>query len=220
MTAPAPAVRPVGESAVLIDLGGGISTATNARVVALDQALARQPPLGMVETVPAYVSLMIVFDPLITGGDRVAAHALTLLENAAAEQRTPREHIVPVRYDAACAPDLEAIAKATGLTPDEVAAQHLAGEYRVFLYGFAPGYAYLGGVPPALHLPRKPRAERGHPAGSVIIAGAQCLITTLPMPTGWWVIGHTDTVILDPARPQPFLFDPGDIIRFRRADGP
>ena len=214
----APSVRPVGEAAVLIDFGGEISTATNERVVALDQALAGQPPLGMIETVPAYVSLMILFDPLVTAGDRIAAHALALLESATVEARPPREHIVPVRYDAA--PDLEAVAKATGLTEDEVVTQHLAAEYRVFMYGFAPGYAYLGGVPPALHLPRKPRAERGHPAGSVIIAGAQCLITTLPMPTGWWVIGHTDAVILDPARPQPFLFDPGDVIRFQRSDGP
>jgi inhibitor of KinA len=209
-------VRSIGESAVLIDFGGEISTATNARVVALDRALAGQPPQGMVETVPAYVSLMIVFDPLLTEGDRIAAHALALLESAAIETRPPREHVIPVRYDAASAPDLEAVAKATGLTRDEVVAQHLAGEYRVFMYGFAPGYAYLGGVPPALHLPRKPRAERGHPAGSVIIAGAQCLITTLPMPTGWWVIGHTAQVILDPARAQPFLFDPGDVIRFER----
>ncbi|WP_298171644.1 5-oxoprolinase subunit PxpB [Novosphingobium sp.] len=209
-------VRPIGESAVLIDFGGEISTATNERVVALDRALAGQPPQGMIETVPAYVSLMIVFDPLQTECDRIAAHALALLESAKIATRPPREHVIPVRYDAASAPDLETVAKATGLTPDEVVAQHLAGEYRVFMYGFAPGYAYLGGVPPALHLPRKPRAQRGHPAGSVIIAGAQCLITSLPMPTGWWVIGHTAQVILDPARAQPFLFDPGDVIRFER----
>ncbi|WP_421848090.1 5-oxoprolinase subunit B family protein [Novosphingobium sp.] len=219
MSTSAASVRPIGETAVLIDFGGAISTETNERVVALDRALAAQPPPGMIETVPAYVSLMIVFDPLVTEGDRVAAHALALLETATGEQRIPREHIVPVRHDAASAPDLEAVAQATGLSPAEVIARHLTGEYRVFMYGFAPGYAYLGGVPPALQLPRKPRAERGHPAGSVIIAGAQCLITTLPMPTGWWVIGHTSLVILDPARDKPFLFDPGDLIRFQRIEG-
>ncbi len=213
----APSVRPLGETAVLIDFGGGISTATNERVVALDRALAAQPPVGMVETVPAYVSLMIVFDPLVTDGGAIAAHALTLLETATTEPRPPREHVIPVRYNADCAPDLAAVAQATGLTPDEVIRQHLSGEYRVFMYGFGPGYAYLGGVPLALQLPRKPRAERGHPVGSVIIAGPQCLITTLPMPTGWWVIGHTPAVILDPTREQPFLFDPGDVIRFERA---
>lgn len=212
-----PTVRPLGETAVLIDFGGGISAEINARVVALDRALAAQPPLGMVETVPAYVALMIVFDPVLTDGDAIAAHALALLETATTKQRTPREHVIPVRYDATCAPDLAAVAQATGLTTEEVVRQHLSGEYRVFMYGFGPGYAYLGGVPPALQLPRKPRAERGHPVGSVIIAGPQCLITTLQMPTGWWVIGRTEAVILDPAREQPFLFDPGDVIRFERA---
>lgn len=211
-----PAVRPMGESAVLIDFGGAISTAINERVVALDRALAMQPPPGMVEAVPAFAALMIVFDPLLTDSENIAAQALALLETAATAPREAREHVIPVRYDGA--PDLAAVAGATGLSAEEVIARHLSGRYRVFMYGFAPGYAYLGGVPPALHLPRKPRAERGHPAGSVIIAGAQCLITTLPMPTGWWVIGHSDAVILDPARAQPFLFDPGDVIRFERAD--
>lgn len=214
----APSVWPIGESAVLIDFGGEIGTATNERVVALDRALAAAPPLGMVETVPAYVALMIVFDPQVTDGEQIAAHALALLDKAATEQRSPRAHVIPVRYDAASAPDLEAVAAATGLTPEQVIARHLASEYRVFMYGFAPGYAYLGGVPPDLQLPRKPRAERGHPAGSVIIAGPQCLITTLPMPTGWWVIGHTDAAILDPAGTRPFLFDPGDVIRFCRTE--
>lgn len=216
--APAPTVRPMGETAILIDFGGDISTETNERVVALDRALAAQPPAGMVETVPAYVALMIVFDPLVTDGEQIAAHALALSDGTATAPRTPREHVIPVSYKADCAPDLIAVAKATGLAPDEVIRQHLSGEYRVFMYGFGPGYAYLGGVPAPLQLPRKPRAERGHPIGSVIIAGPQCLITTLPMPTGWWVIGHTTATILDPEREQPFLFDPGDVIRFERAD--
>ena len=84
------------------------------------------------------------------------------------------------------------------------------------MYGFAPGYAYLGGVPETLHLPRKPAPLRGVPAGSVLIAGAQCIVSTLVMPTGWWIIGRSPTPILtgDPSR--PFLFDIGDRVRFQR----
>ena len=95
-------------------------------------------------------------------------------------------------------------------------AAHLAGDYTVFLYGFAPGYAYLGCVRDELQLPRKDTALRDVPAGSVIIAGAQCIVTTLMMPTGWWIIGRSPTAILqdDPAR--PFLFDVGDAVQFRR----
>jgi inhibitor of KinA len=85
------------------------------------------------------------------------------------------------------------------------------------MYGFAPGYAYLAGVPEEIRLPRKQAAVRDISAGSVIIAGPQCLVTTLTMPTGWWIIGRSPTRILrgeDVNR--PFLFDVGDRVRFRR----
>jgi inhibitor of KinA len=84
------------------------------------------------------------------------------------------------------------------------------------MYGFAPGYAYLAGVPDAIRLPRKPAPLRGIPAGSVIIAGPQSLVTTLTMPTGWWIIGHSPTRILSEDPERPFLFDVGDTVRFRR----
>ena len=84
------------------------------------------------------------------------------------------------------------------------------------MYGFAPGYAYLAGVPDRLRLPRKPAAVRGVEAGSVIVAGPQCLITTLKMPTGWWIIGRSPTRVLTGDAERPFLFDVGDRVRFRR----
>jgi len=206
-----PAFRPVGEGALLVDFGGGIDEAVFAEVVALDRAIAADPPTGLEEAVPAYTSLLLVFDPCATD------HAA--METAARRLIAPAEgfpaatvHEVPVRYRGA--PDLEAAAERLGMTPDALAATHAASDYRVFMYGFAPGYAYLGGVPEALHLPRKPAAVRGHPVGSVMIAGAQCLISTLPMPTGWWVIGHTDFRVLDAEATEPFRFAPGDRVRF------
>ena len=86
------------------------------------------------------------------------------------------------------------------------------------MYGFSPGYAYLSGIPEDIQIPRKPAAVRDVPAGSVIIAGPQCLVTTLTMPTGWSIIGRSPTPILtgDPAR--PFLFDVGDRVVFQRID--
>ena len=86
------------------------------------------------------------------------------------------------------------------------------------MVGFAPGYAYMDGVPAALQLPRKAVPVRSRPVGTVMIAGGQCLITTLPMPTGWWVIGQTRTPVLRLNDPQPFLLQPGDRVRFRRVD--
>lgn len=217
MTAP-PVVRPVGESAILIDFGDMIDDAINGRVIALDIALAADPPMGLIETVPAYASLMLVFDPLVIAGRDLADHALALASRKDAHGSAGRKHVVPICYEPPYAPDLADVAAKLGLTRDQLISAHLAETYRVFMYGFAPGYAYLGGVPPALQLPRKAVAERGHRPGSVIIAGQQCLITTLPMPTGWWVIGYSPIAVFDPQGARPFRFDPGDTIRFQRID--
>jgi inhibitor of KinA len=75
----------------------------------------------------------------------------------------------------------------------------------------------MDGVPKALQLARKPVPVRSRPVGTVMIAGGQCLITTLPMPTGWWVIGQTEVQVLRIDDPEPFLFRPGDRVRFVRA---
>lgn len=210
-----PVFRPVGAGAVLADFGGAIDEALFARVVALDRALSADMPVGLVETVPAYTSLLLVFDPLVTDHVAIEAHAATLVQPAA-DLAGSTVHEVPVCYEGSAAPDLAAVADRLGISAEAVIAAHLAGDYRVFMYGFAPGYAYLGGVPEALRLPRKAAAVRGHPVGSVMVAGPQCLITTLPMPTGWWVIGRTPLRVLDADADRPFLFEPGDRVRFTR----
>ncbi len=211
----APIFRAVGAGALLADFGTEIDEALFARVVALDRAITADPPAGLVETVPAYTSLLLVFDPLVTDHAAVEAHAAALVL-AAADLAEATVHEVPVCYEGEAAPDLAAVAERLGMSAEAVIAAHLAGDYRVFMYGFAPGYAYLGGVPEALHLPRKAAAVRGHPVGSVMVAGPQCLITTLPMPTGWWVIGRTPIRVLDAEAERPFLFEPGDRVRFTR----
>ncbi len=206
-------IRPVGEAALLIEFGDTISAEMHQQVVALDAALTVQPAPWLIETVPAYASLLVCFDPLRTEPAEVENHVRSLAVSAFA--LSGAEHVVAVRYDG---PDLEEAAGRLRLNPAELAELHLRADYRVYMYGFAPGYAYLGGVPGALRLPRKEAPVRGHPPGSVMIAGGQCLITTLPMPTGWWVIGHTDFRVLDPDAGQPFRFAPGDRVRFVRDD--
>lgn len=205
--------RPIADHALLVEFAATITDAAHAEVLALDAALAAHPFEGFREAIPAFVNLLVDFDPVLTDHARVEAH-LRRLDGQTRPAQSPTCREVPVCYDAA--PDLDEVARLTGLSPEAVIAAHLAGDYQVFLYGFAPGYAYMGGLPAALRLDRKPSPVRGVPAGSVIIAGAQCLITTLTMPTGWWIIGRTSTRVLtgDPAR--PFLFDVGDRVRFRR----
>lgn len=211
-----PIFRAVAEQGLLVEFGDTITAEAHRAVLHLDAMLAAQPPEGFREAVPAYVNLLVSFDPLKTDHAAIETvlRQLIALPPLPETVKTPRE--VLVCYDADLAPDLPEVAARTGLSPEAVIAAHLAGEYAVFLYGFAPGYAYLGGVPQALQLPRKDAAVRGVPAGTVIIAGPQCIVTTLTMPTGWWRIGQSPTRILrdDPAR--PFLFDVGDPVKFRR----
>lgn len=211
-----PRTVPVADRAVLVELADAVSPDVQARVWALDRALQANPVPGQVELVPAMVNLLVIFDPLTTDHPAVARAVLDRLATLAEVPVAGALHDVAVCYDPPFAPDLAAVADLTGLAPDAVIATHLAGDYRVAMYGFAPGYAYLTGVPDAIRLPRKAAPVRAVPAGSVIIAGGQCLVTTLTMPTGWWVIGRSPTPILtgDPAR--PFLFDVGDRLRFRR----
>lgn len=211
-----PCFTPVAEHSLLVEFGDRIDLRINARVLALDKALAAAPFAGFVEAIPAYASLLIRFDPLVSDHATAEALARRLLDMPVAPTAPRGQREVSVCYDPACAPDLDEVARMTGLSPEQVIAAHLAGHYDVFMYGFAPGYAYLAGVPEAIRLPRKPAAVRGVSAGSVLIAGPQCLVSTITMPTGWWVIGRSPTRILTGDPDRPFLFDVGDRVRFRR----
>lgn len=212
-----PIFSPLAEHSLMVEFGDRIEPVVQGRVRALDAALAASPFAGFIEAVPAYASLLVRFDPLVADHVQAEDQVRRLLDRRrqiGTQTTTLRE--VAVCYDADLAPDLAEVARATGLTAEEVVAAHLAGDYAVAMYGFAPGYAYLTGVGEAIRLPRKPAAVRGVPAGSVLIAGQQCLVSTITMPTGWWVIGRSPTRILTGEAERPFLFDVGDPVRFRR----
>jgi inhibitor of KinA len=210
-----PVAVPVGDTGVMIEFGDAIDPAIHGRVIALDRALATAALPGLREVAPAFAGLLLVYDNLVTDFDTLAAAALALAARVEGAVVTPAVHDIPVCYDGDCGPDLPAAAERLGMTAAALAAAHAGVEYRVYMYGFAPGFAYLGGVPPALALPRKPVPVRARPVGSVMIAGGQCIVTTLVMPTGWWVIGRTAAAILQTAAAQPFRYAPGDSVRFR-----
>ena len=213
-----PRFRAVAEHGLLVEFGDAICDAAHEAVLRLDGALASAPFPGFREAVPAYVNLLVEFDPLVADCLGVQKVVQALIAHGPASPRTPGIRVAGVCYDADFAPDLPAVAAAAGLSEEAVIAAHLAGDYRVYMYGFAPGYAYLAGVPEAIRLPRKPAPVRGVEAGSVIVAGPQCLITTLKMPTGWWILGRSPTRVLTGDANQPFLFDVGDRVSFRRID--
>ena len=211
-----PRLVPVAERGVLVEFGAAVDAGVEAAVLSLDRALRDAPVAGQVQVVPALVNLLVVFDPVVTDHGVVTGALRARLAGLPAAAVAGAEREVLVCYDGPFGRDLAAVAAQVGLSEEAVIGAHLAGDYRVSMYGFAPGYAYLTGVAERLRLPRKPAPLRGVAAGSVIVAGAQCLVTTLTMPTGWWIIGRSPTRILTGDAARPFLFDVGDRVRFRR----
>lgn len=211
-----PSFRAVGDHALLVEFGDKVSKETNQAVHRLDRGLAAHPFNGFIESVPAFVNILIDFDPLQTDHKSVEASVIELLTDSSNNETATTVREVLVCYESVENSDLEEVARLTGLSTEAVINAHLAGDYSVYMYGFAPGYAYMASVPEEIRLPRKKSAIRGIAAGSVLIAGPQCLVTTITMPTGWWIIGKSPTLILTGDDDDPFLFDVGDPVNFRR----
>jgi KipI family sensor histidine kinase inhibitor len=207
-----------GETALVVEFGTTIDPAIHTRVLELDRALAAARIEGIVEAVPTYRSLMIHYDPTRIE-PRALLERLQALPPAISDAGPKaRRWLVPACYAAECAPDLGAVAERLGLAQERVVALHSGATYRIYMYGFAPGFAYLGGLPEELAISRRatprPRAE----ASSLLIAGGQALITTVPMPTGWHVLGRTPERFFSLGRDPVVLAAVGDEVRFDPID--
>lgn len=215
-------LHPLGDRAVLIHLGDQIDEATHRRVRAVCARLERSSVPGMVEIVPAFASVAVHFDPAAAsaGGTdpfkRVEAALRRALEDMEeAELPAARTVEIPVCYGGELGPDLEAVARRHGLAPEEVARIHAAGDYRVFMIGFAPGFAYLGGLDPRIATPRRATPRTRVPASSVGIGGAQTGVYPIDSPGGWQLIGRTPLRLFTPEAEAPTLLRAGDRVRFR-----
>lgn len=205
-----------GESALVVEFGRTVDPAINDRVLALDAALAAERPAGVRELVPTYRSLMVHYDPLAVSRAGLCESVLALLaKNDGRSQRAKGRHwILPCCYEGQHAEEIDEICRLTGLSPDAVVRAHSTVDYRIYMYGFAPGYCYLGGLPEALAISRREKPRPPHAAGAVLIGGGLASIASCPMPTGWYILGRTPEQLYQPARQNPFLLAPGDTIRF------
>jgi KipI family sensor histidine kinase inhibitor len=215
---PAARVRPVGDSALSVELGDGVDPATSARVRALDAALARAPLAGVVETVPTFRALLVLFDPRLVSAGDVADAALSRLHAALPEEGAPRFHEVAVRYGGEDGPDLVEVARRAGLDPRRVVELHTSRDYTAFMLGFMPGFAYLGPVAPELALPRRATPRPRVPAGSVAIAAGQTAVYPAATPGGWHLLGRAAVRLFDPFAEPPARIRPGDRVRFVATD--
>ncbi|MDH5834050.1 5-oxoprolinase subunit PxpB [Luteimonas kalidii] len=219
-------IEPLGEDALLLRLDRRIDPAVNARVHALVRRIEAAGLPWVREVVPAYASLAVCLaqdacDRLHDTG--YAAEALRALlagddePHASPEASLPAIE-VPVCHLPAFAPDLEAVAAHAGLSAAEVVALHCAGDYRVAMTGFAPGFPYLLGLDPRLAIPRRSTPRTHVPAGSVAIGGAQTGIYPREGPGGWHLVGRTPVALFDPRRDPPCLLPAGARVRFVAID--
>lgn len=223
-----PVVVPLGDAAVLVELGSAVGLEESRRVHALARRIlaATDGEPGWGAPVPGACSVLVPVDPLDPGvnaaSGRLADLAGTLWREMATgdslEATEPEPEleplVIPTRYGGEDGPDLEAVAEMLGMEPSEVIDRHAAPTYTVLFLGFAPGFAYLGPLPGELVLPRRPTPRTHVPRGSVAIAGPQTAIYPIDSPGGWWLIGRTDVEVWDAGRASPALFRPGSPVRF------
>ena len=207
-----------GDRALVVEFGDVVDRALNDRVLALDAHLKSAAIPGVVETVPTFRSLMVHYDPLRTGAADLTRTIEGLLGSVGALDRQPRTWRFPVCYEGECAPDLEDVAKRTGLTPDRVVALHNAATYHVYMIGFLPGFPYMGDIAEELRLPRRENPRVRVPRGSVAIAMNQTAIYALESPGGWHLIGTTPVRLFDLTRDDPALLAAGDKVVFDPVD--
>jgi inhibitor of KinA len=207
------------DSSVLVVLGNAMSLENHERVLSLFHALHRLNDPRVRNLHPAYASILIDFDPVRLSHEEAASLIESLTgEGLSQYDRAANVVTIPVCYDSEFAPDLQEVANHAKVPTHEVIRLHSSATYRVHFLGFTPGFAYLGGLPDTLHVPRLATPRKYVPAGSVAIAGRQAGIYPVDSPGGWRLIGRTPVPIFDPGATQPTLLKPGDLVEFRQID--
>lgn len=200
-------VLPCGDTALLVELE------TVDEVVGYRAALTAEPVSGVTETVPAARTVLVCFDPAVVEETALAAR-LASIRPIGVDLGPAATIDVPVIYDGE---DLDEVAGLAGIPTAEVIRKHSAGEYVVAFCGFSPGFGYLTGLDPDLHVPRRSSPRTSVPAGSVAIAGEYTAVYPSASPGGWRLIGRTELSTWDVERDPPALLRPGTRVRFRPA---
>lgn len=208
-----------GTNSVMAYFGEGISEQAAARVAACAQALRLVPPVWLIDMVPSYGSLLVIYDPFMTDALAVRAHLREL--NAKATQgdvKASQLVRLPVYYHESVGPDLTALADKAGLTPEQVIEIHTQQIYRVYAIGFAPGFAYLGEVDPRIAAPRLATPRTKVPKGAVAIADRQTAVYPAASPGGWNLIGRCPTPMFNPVAEPTMPVQSGDQVQFYAID--
>lgn len=198
--------RPCGDRALLVEVDDAEA------VIGLHRSLRTDPPAGLIESVPAARTVLLMFDPAATDARRLAVEVAARRVDGGASPASPGKLVeIPVVYDGL---DLADVAGMTGLSEREVVARHASASYAVAFCGYAPGFAYLTGLDPLLRLPRRSNPRTRVPVGAVAIADQFSGVYPRSAPGGWHILGHTATPMWRSDRDPPALLRPGDRVRF------
>lgn len=210
-------IRPVGDSGLLFSWSSQMDLEANRKAVSLARGLRSRAHAGLVDLVPSYSSLLIIYEPWEVTPREILEMAREEAEGGSrADPEEHREiHRIPVVYGGQYGPDLDQVAGLAGLTPQEVVSIHTQREYHVFCLGFTPGFPYMGPVDEAIQVPRLETPRSRVRAGSVGLAGLQTGIYSMEAPGGWQLIGYTPVALFDPLRDPPALVKPGQKVKFR-----
>jgi len=224
MQAPTLTIRPLGESAVVVEFGDVISESLNQRAISLCDELNSHPFGGFIEAFPAYSSATVFYDLVqVRRSYPQFESAFSLVESLVLQTasrlstvviRTGSTIEIAVDFSARSGLDLESVSVSCGLTVDRVIEIFTEQTYRVFMVGFLPGFAYMGEVDERIRQPRRQQPRLKVPKGSVGIAGSQTGVYPLETPGGWQILGRTNVEFFRPLADSPSLLKPGDQVRF------
>ena len=213
-----PIYREMGDRSLLVELGNKIHIDVSQRVRKLFLTIEKTALKEVVDIIPGYCSLMLVFDPLETNARSIQKKVNVLLSKMDTFHiPEPKEIRIPVVYGGKFGPDLEWVADYHGISPKDVIRLHVETPYHVYMIGFIPGFPYMGELPKALVTPRKETPRTLVPKGSVGLAREQTGIYSTSSPGGWQIIGRTPLSLFDPSNNPPALLEMGDRVRFYRA---
>lgn len=207
-------IYPAGDQGFFIRFGNVISPEVHERIFAAVRALDSARPDWLVDCVPTYCTILVLFDSRVVSPPLVRSWIETALSSAGSRPLEPRLVEIPVWYDPRVGPDLAELARTTKLSLEEVISIHTAPDYLVYMLGFKPGFPFLGGLDERLWTPRLAIPRLDVAAGSVGIGGKQTGIYSVRSPGGWRILGRTPLRIFDPGRENCFLILPGDKVRF------
>jgi KipI family sensor histidine kinase inhibitor len=208
-----------GDCAVVVEYGSTVDPRVNDRVLAMDAAVAKAAIQGVIETTPSIRSVLVHFDPLQISQVELIRRLQEIDVAPDCSVVSRRRWLIPICYEGDCAEDLVELADKLGMSAEHVVSLHSSAVFRLYMYGFAPGYLYMGGNPPELYVSRRAAPRPSLVAiGGVVMAVGCTGIYPCPLPTGWYVIGRTPERLFALDRSPIVLCQPGDEVVVERID--